>query len=101
MELEVSNTSLFASIIGLAIVSASASAACLDAAQFNKVRVGQFEAGILASFGKSVYSPSWSNGTHSLVHRVADASKSSVRAYVNIGADHKVVNVHFDDNGQN
>lgn len=94
-------TSLIASIIGFAIVSASASAANLDANQFNKIRAGQTEAEILASFGQPAYSPNWPNGTHSLVYRVANAAKSSARAYVNIGADRKVVNVQFDDDGQN
>ncbi|MEN3110766.1 hypothetical protein ACFONG_02800 [Uliginosibacterium paludis] len=92
------NASFLAAALGAAVLSVSASAA--DIGQINAIERGASQTEVVQSLGQPRDTPSWLNGTHSLVYEVPGALDPSRVAYINFGRDNKVINVQFGDDGR-
>jgi outer membrane protein assembly factor BamE (lipoprotein component of BamABCDE complex) len=92
------NASLIAAAFGIAVLSVSANAAQMK--QINAIERGTSQADVIKTLGQPLNSPSWLNGTHSLVYKVPGALEPSRVAYINFGRDNKVINVQFGDDGR-
>lgn len=92
-----SKTSLIAAAFGFAVLSVSAQAAKLE--QVNQVKAGETQAQVIQTLGKPLNTPTWLNGTHSMVYALPSALEPTRVAYVNVGQDNKVVSVQFGNDG--
>lgn len=92
-----SKTSLIAAAFGFAVLSVSAQAAHLS--QVNKVKAGDSQEQVIQALGKPLNTPSWFDGSHSLVYSLPSALEPTRVAYVNVGPDNKVISVQFGNDG--
>ncbi|MDQ7990489.1 MAG: hypothetical protein REI09_12710 [Candidatus Dactylopiibacterium sp.] len=91
-------TSLIFAAIALSAASAGASAVTVQ--QIQSIRSGESQEAVIQALGKPLNTPTWLNGTHSLVYALSDSSNLTARAYVDVGPDNKVRVVQFSDDGR-
>ncbi len=91
------NASIIAATLGFAVLSVSAQAAKLE--QINAIHRGDAQTDVVQSLGQPRNTPTWLDGTHSLVYPVPTAIEPTRVAYINLGRDNKVINVQFSNDG--
>lgn len=95
-------TPALVAVLGFSVLSLSAQAASGDVTQdqVNSISAGQSAADVVNTLGQPINSPTWSDGTSSLIYAVTDDNDATQRAYVSI-ENGKVTDVQFGDDGGN
>ena len=69
--------------------------AAVFAKAVDSIQKGETETQVLQRLGKPDDAPRWLDGSRSLVYRLRGGEQSYARAYIDIGADGKVLDVQY------
>lgn len=91
-------TPALAAVIGLSVLSMSAQAARISQDQVDSISNGESTASVIQDLGQPANTPTWADGSHSLVYGMSNGSDPSARAYIDV-KDGKVTGVQFGNDG--